>query len=95
MSLPKISKRAARRRYFAQAGRCFFCDSLMDPEAWGKDNPNGWTRDHLTPLSQGGKNKANVVLAHRRCNGAKGGRAPTRDEVKKYRRIFPVDKRRK
>lgn len=35
------------------------------------------TRDHITPLSQGGKDLwQNVVVACRRCNNHKGGRTP-------------------
>jgi hypothetical protein len=35
------------------------------------------TRDHITPMSQGGRDKwMNVVTACRRCNNHKGGRTP-------------------
>jgi hypothetical protein len=35
------------------------------------------TRDHITPVSQGGRDVwANVVAACRRCNNHKGGRTP-------------------
>jgi hypothetical protein len=40
------------------------------------------TRDHITPMSQGGKDKwTNVVTACRRCNNHKGGRTPEQAHI--------------
>ena len=40
------------------------------------------TRDHITPLSRGGRDRwTNVVTACRRCNNHKGGRTPEEAKV--------------
>jgi 5-methylcytosine-specific restriction endonuclease McrA len=63
---PPLNNRTLFRR---DAGICLYCgDRFMD---------RSLTRDHVTPLIQGGKDEwANVVTACRRCNNHKGGRTP-------------------
>ena len=51
-------------RYDAQAGRCYYCGSLLT---------ESYTVDHLRPLSRGGTNDPdNVVVACKSCNDSKG-----------------------
>ena len=48
---------------------CLYCGNVFAPREL--------TRDHVRPLSQGGKDSwTNVVTACRRCNNYKGGRTP-------------------
>lgn len=62
----------------AQGGRCFYCGEPVGAKA---------TFDHVIPLAYGGADEpANVVIAHRRCNQAKGDRLPTPDEVERLLR---------
>lgn len=56
-----------------QRKRCYICGTKMHG---GKLNPYQATRDHVTPVSKGGKDHANVLLAHRRCNDLKANRLP-------------------
>tara|TARA_B100000029_G_scaffold290408_1_gene284044 strand:+ start:256 stop:873 length:618 start_codon:yes stop_codon:yes gene_type:complete len=45
-------------------------------------NKRELTRDHITPISQGGKdNWSNVVSACKRCNHHKGGRTPEEAKI--------------
>ena len=64
--VPALSNRTLFRRddHF-----CMYC---------GQQFPDALlTRDHVMPLSQGGANRwNNVVAACQRCNNAKGGRTP-------------------
>lgn len=50
----------------AQGGRCYLCSRQMAAP----------TEDHVHPKAKGGKNKANRLLAHSRCNNEKGSRLP-------------------
>lgn len=65
-NVPALSNRTLFRRddHF-----CMYC---------GQQFPDAMlTRDHVVPLSQGGRNRwSNVVAACQRCNNAKGGRTP-------------------
>lgn len=36
----------------------------------------GYTREHLVPLSRGGKSGSNIVLAHSECNKRRGNSIP-------------------
>ncbi len=47
-----------------------------------RQNKRELTRDHITPISQGGKdNWNNVVSACKRCNHHKGGRTPEQAKI--------------
>ena len=56
-----------------QKGLCFHCGEPMARHPYRKKSaPNGWTREHVIPRGNGGKDDNNVVLAHNKCNGARG-----------------------
>jgi hypothetical protein len=57
--------------YRLQGGLCFHCRQPMLPTA-AQRNDRGWTREHVVPRSEGGKNGRNLVLAHRTCNMKRG-----------------------
>lgn len=93
MSNAGRKKKGARRfvharLYVAQKGRCFHCAAMMEPypsrtPGTGALAANGWTREHVIPLSAGGINVGNVVLAHRPCNTARGNSEPTPEMIAK------------
>ena len=56
--------------YVAQAGCCGICFRPLK-------NSGPVNIDHVQPSAKGGKNIGNIVLAHVRCNTAKGSRKPT------------------
>lgn len=65
-TIPPLNNRELFRR---DRHTCLYCGRP------GSDT--GLTRDHVQPLSQGGRDVwANVVTACRRCNARKGGRTP-------------------
>ena len=49
---------------------------------------DSWTREHILPVSKGGGNGTNVVLAHWRCNTNRGNSDPTPEMVRRARRIW-------
>ena len=54
---------------------CLYCGNKFDSK--------NLSRDHVTPLFQGGKNLwSNVVTACKRCNNAKAGRTPEEANMK-------------
>lgn len=62
----------------AQGGHCGICGGPFFVTGEPTDRPGMRpTVDHVVPRSRGGANFGNVVAAHERCNGAKGGRMPT------------------
>jgi len=65
-AIPPLSNRELFRR---DRHTCLFC---------GQEHPEeGLTRDHVIPLSRGGRDAwSNVVSACRRCNAHKGRRTP-------------------
>jgi 5-methylcytosine-specific restriction endonuclease McrA len=75
----KDASRARRRRRALnelQGGRCYLCGQRFGQK------PRSWpTMDHVEPKSQGGGWSGNVLLAHARCNQAKGDRRPRACEV--------------
>lgn len=58
-----------------QKGLCWLCGKPMDPLTA--------TRDHLHPVSTGGKSKHhNILWAHKKCNGKRGNKGIyTREEA--------------
>lgn len=71
---------AKRFLFQAQEGRCHICGQKL-PERFGSPL---LTIDHVWPASKSeahDKFRGNVLLAHLRCNQAKGDRLPTRGEV--------------
>ena len=64
--VPPLNNRTLFRR---DAGLCMYCGERF--------LTSQLTRDHVTPLMQGGRDDwSNVVTACRRCNNHKGGRTP-------------------
>jgi 5-methylcytosine-specific restriction endonuclease McrA len=56
------------------AGKCHLCIKVVDTSLPGS-HPQGPTIDHILPISDGGADtRANVALAHRQCNVARGNR---------------------
>src|SRR5690242_3391906 len=79
--------------YNKQRGLCFLCGKFMDAHRAYKNLnnqfTNGYTLDHLIPISKGGTNGGrNLVLAHAKCNSIKGNRMPTEDELLKRDAIY-------
>ena len=65
-------RRWATARAKQQEGLCYWCAKPFLALA-GRE----LTADHLIPLSRGGEDHfENIVAAHRRCNEAKGDRMP-------------------
>lgn len=66
--------------WHAQGRACAICfRTLQEPKPSEGHAPEAVSRDHVTPQHQGG---GLVLLAHRKCNLVKGGRAPTVKELK-------------
>ncbi len=68
---PPLNNRTLFRR---DANLCLYCAKLF--------RTSDLTRDHITPLSQGGLDVwQNVATACRRCNNHKGGRTPEQAQM--------------
>lgn len=74
----------------AQASRCFCCDEpMVRGESAKRYGKMGWSREHVYPRGGAGHGlQNNIVLSHPMCNGDRGGREPTGDEVSKARAIY-------
>ena len=71
---PPLNNRTLFKR---DANLCMYCAQQFQTR--------DLTRDHITPLSQGGRDVwTNVVTACRRCNNHKGGRTPEQAGVKAH-----------
>ena len=100
--MARKSKHPKRRRdkpyaaavYAVQEGNCFYCGEFITMRNRGK-----WkryrlaTKDHVFPQSRPGlRNGDNahlrgIVMACKRCNGRKGDRAPTENEVRRLEEL--------
>lgn len=70
-------------RWSVQKGKCFYCGKPLHIKSWKRSRGNGWTRDHVVPLSRGGSNGGgNIVMACQRCNQRKDDRRPEKHETK-------------
>lgn len=71
-------RRILRRALFAeQRGRCFYCGCRMTVDhRLAATSPFFATFDHIVPVSNGGRNADNIVLACRACNEARGTLPP-------------------
>lgn len=76
-------KRSARHKYTRRTipplnnRELFFRDAYLCMYCGNKFSPALLTRDHVIPLSKGGRDKwSNVVTACRHCNTKKGSRGP-------------------
>jgi len=50
--------------------------------------PLSWSRDHLVPVSKGGKAGMNIVLAHFKCNTERGNADPTQEMLERAARLW-------
>lgn len=70
---------ARRSRYEKQGGRCFWCDYPIFERkhmGWGSWPNHRSTADHLIPVSLGGGNvRENLVAACAYCNNMRGNRS--------------------
>lgn len=65
------------RLFQEQDGLCFYCQQLMVLDVDTSGNPRLCTVDHVLPLSRGGDNSPeNLVAACRACNQWKGNWYP-------------------
>lgn len=79
--------------WLAQSGLCFHCHKPMGigpvRKIKGGGYDNGWTKEHLVPRSKGGNGRAgNVVLAHLKCNTARGNANPTSEMLRRGRVLY-------
>lgn len=75
-----------------QKGLCFHCNKQMN-SLQVDYHSNGWTREHVLPLSYIAKKKMrhpkyNVVLAHKECNAKRGNKFPTKQEISRFYNIY-------
>jgi 5-methylcytosine-specific restriction endonuclease McrA len=80
---------AVRAQVLAEESVCHICGREVDKRLSG-DDPLGPTVDHVRRLADSGTNeRANLRLAHRRCNSSRhGGRAhgaPQPEPAQRYR----------
>lgn len=67
----RLSHGLIKRLFASQNGLCAICSLPMIP---GK-----FHRDHITPISKGGKHEdGNIQLTHPKCNLSKGAKLPTK-----------------
>lgn len=70
-------RRWAASRAKEQDGKCYWCGKRMLDPAEDARSFLHITADHLTPLSKGGADHfENIVAAHKRCNEAKADLLP-------------------
>lgn len=79
-----------RKLMNAQRWKCFHCDEqLYFVVPKGLSNRLGATREHVFPHATTGKGLVhNIVLAHARCNNARGDSQPTHYEIAKAAAIY-------
>lgn len=67
-----------RDLYDAQGGLCYLCGKHMRRSPARKKHQNdAFTLDHVFPKALGGTAKDGVLLAHPKCNVARGDTPPT------------------
>lgn len=72
-TIREIKTRKWQRRVLLQkyGGRCVYCQKTV--ELSNVESPQYATRDHVVPLSKGGRDHIdNLALACRECNAEKG-----------------------
>ncbi|MFI6249035.1 HNH endonuclease [Streptomyces sp. NPDC051016] len=87
LSQQEIARRTAQARsgrpwlrlqaqVYAEETDCWICHRYVDQALPAQTHPMGRTVDHVHPLWQGGEplDRANVRLAHRRCNTIRNNR---------------------
>lgn len=77
-----------------QEGKCFHCGEPMvftRNGAYGLPKATLATREHLYPHRTSGRDlHNNIVLAHAKCNHARGCKEPTPDEITKAKAIYMI-----
>lgn len=81
-----------RRLFAAQSGLCFHCaEKMLLALAKNDRRAHGVTREHVFPRSTTGRALVNnIVLAHAGCNGDRGDRQPSCEEIAKAARIYKI-----
>jgi 5-methylcytosine-specific restriction endonuclease McrA len=84
--LPKTNVERKAALLKAQQHCCFYCSiRLTISEVTGSPHPEEATIDHFIPLSRGGaRGWSNRVLSCKPCNGGKGDRMPTTEEMERW-----------
>lgn len=75
------------RLWTVQQGACFHCGELM-LNSGSSNHGLYWSREHVYPRSRNGSTYGNVVLAHRKCNSARGNPEPSEEELARARLII-------
>src|ERR1700724_2334185 len=86
---PQLPKSSADRKAAllkAQQERCFHCRIQLNvSKTTGIPHPQDATIDHFIPLSRGGaRGWPNRILFCKPCNGRKGNRLPTPEEMQRW-----------
>ena len=77
-----------RELFNAQNGCCFYCERKLRFQSHKKDVPDGFTKDHFLPFSEGYTLTNNVVLACALCNRSKSDKAPCADHIHKFLNLY-------
>jgi hypothetical protein len=77
------------RLWDAQQGACFHCGEPM-LRTGPANHGDRWSREHIYPRARNGSTYGNVVLAHRKCNSARGSPEPTEEEIARARLIIEM-----
>jgi hypothetical protein len=86
LKFPKTNADRKAALHKAQQECCFYCNVRLDiSEPTGSEHPQVATIDHFIPLSRGGaRGWSNRVLSCKPCNGRKGNRLPTPEEMERW-----------
>jgi hypothetical protein len=79
------SKKLVNLLYRAQDSLCFHCGKPMEPLGTdGIPQPDTCSREHIYPQATSGRGLLhNIVLAHYRCNQARGCQEPTDEQFRR------------
>lgn len=81
-------RRKKLRMFEAQRGLCWLCGGLMRLDVDLATHPDAATFDHVIPRAHNGTGRQNnLLLAHKRCNAARGGRL-VQDEIRRAERAL-------
>lgn len=78
--LPKPLPHGVMELIRIQNFRCAYCSKAFLLNGY-RYSPRSPSLDHVRPRKDGHTRVGNVVVVHRRCNEAKGGRLPTGCEL--------------
>jgi len=76
--------------YAKQRGHCFHCGRFMEPRpnTGTDDTKQGYTREHVLPVSKGGTGFRNVALTHGYCNRARANKLPDGRDLFRLRMLY-------